>query len=481
MSRRVGAYVCPRGVSGIEYRVARSGIEVLRSFDGPARIESERQAMEQLFRALADANIKRADIALTLRGFGTVHHVLPMPPARDELLTPLVEREIRRLEPGLDAPTTSWLSLPGDSAEVGDGPPQRQVLAAGAPRHVVETMETAIRNAGHRLTHLTVLPAAMQRLYEEFVGGVEPTALIAPLRDGAFLGFFISRAMRLVVEPPLAPDEQHDAAALAEETELGSVFVRQQFRGAQLSSIVLAAPQGEFADAEAAFTEKLGLPVARISSSDLSSGALMALGGVMDARSTGPLGLGTAQGKAGPGLGGAIRPASFAALAAAAAVAAFAVYAGFDARSAASELSAARRRVEQQSSGLSSIRQTADQRKLVRDAVALLQMVEDDRRVLREGLASLADAALAPVRLDSLQFDQGPNGWIASVKGHVEGASHARSVELLNEFYRELPRKVAVQELSLDQLDYADGNSETTEPRAVTFRLSFVVPYPKDG
>lgn len=479
MSARVGAYVCPRGVSGIEYRVSRSGIEVVRSFDVPARIESERQAMDQLLGALVNANVRRADLALTLRGFGTVHHVLPMPPARDELLTPIVEREIRRLEPGLDAPTTSWLPLPGDPGEVSDGLPQRQVLAAGAPRHVVEAMEEAIRNAGHRLTHLTVLPAAMQRLYESFVGGTDPTALIAPLRDGAFLGFFISGAMRLVVEPPLAPDEQHDATALAEETELGAVFVRQQFRGAQLSSIALAAPPGVFGDADSAFMEKLGIPVSRVSTSDLSSGALAALGGVLDARSPAPLGLGTMQGKAGPSLSGRMRTASFAALGVAAAVALFAVYGAWDARSAAKELNATRQRIEQQSFGLSSIRQTAQQRKLVRDAIALLQLVEDDRRSLRQGLASLAGLALPTVRLDSVHVEQGPNGWMAIIAGRIEGESHARSVELLHEFYREIPRRLEVQDLVLDQMDYADGNGD--ERRAVKFRMSFMMPYPKES
>ena len=37
MSRLVGAFVCPRGVSAIEYRVTGQGIEVLRAFDQPAQ------------------------------------------------------------------------------------------------------------------------------------------------------------------------------------------------------------------------------------------------------------------------------------------------------------------------------------------------------------------------------------------------------------------------------------------------------------
>ena len=479
MSPRVGAYICPRGVSGIEYRATRSGIEVTRSFEVPGRIESERQAMEWLLAALGDANITRADLVVTLRGFGTVHHVLPVPPAGDELLAPIVERELRRLEPGLDAPTTSWLPLPSDPAEIRDGPALKQVLAAGAPRHVVETMEHAIHAAGHKLTHLTALPAAIQRLHEEFVGDTEPMALVAPLRDGAFLGFFIAGAMRLTVDPPLAPDEQHDAEALAEETELGATFLRQQFRGAQLSNVVLVAPPTAFTDAESVFARKLSIPVTRIMTGDLSSGGLAALGGVLDARSASPLGLGTSQGKGASGRGGGLRVAANASILVAAVVAGFALFSAYQAREAGNRLRAMRPRLEQESFGLGPVRQTANQRRLIRDALALLGLVEGDRRQLRTSLASLSAAALPPVRLDDIHLARGNDGWSATVAGSVNTESTARSVELLHEFYRDLPKQLRVEQLVLQDLVYENVPAEVTM-RGVRFRLAFVLPYSEE-
>ena len=470
MSPRVGAYVCPRGVSGIEYRVSRAGVEVTNSFDIPARIESERQAMDQLLGALANANIRKADLVVTLRGFGTVHHLLPMPPARDELLAQVVDREMRRLEPGLDEPTTSWLPLPLDPLDVADGPPQRQVLAAAAPRHVVDAMESAIRAAGHKLVHLTVLPAAMQRLHEEFVGDGEPSALVAPLRDGAFLGFFIAGAMRLVVEPPLAPDEHIDAPALAEETELGAVFVRQQFRGAQLGRVALASPPEVIPDAESVFGERLNVQVARLALHELSPGGLAALGGVIDSRSVAALGLATHQRKGMSERGRALRTASFVSLAVAAAVAAFTVFTAWQARDASNRLQLARARLEQETFGLAPVRQTATQRKLIRDAVALLQLVENDRRALQQSVAAVAEAAVPPVQFARIELRQAPVGWFASIAGAVNGGSTARSVELLHEFYRELPKRLNIEDLALEQLNYGDADAH-----GVQFRVSFVI------
>ena len=477
MTALVGAYVCPRGVSGILYRATRGGVEVLRSFDVPARIESERQAMEQLFRALADIGVKRAELALTLRGFGIAHHVFGVPPAKDELLDPIIEREIRRLEPGLDAPTVAWLPLPTDPADAADGLPQRQVLAAGAPRHVVEAMENAIRAAGHKLVHLTALPAAAQRLFEGMVAVRETTALVAPLRDGAFLGFFLSGAMRLVVEPPLAPDELHDAAAMAEETELGAVFVRQQFRGAQVTSVVFAAPPGEYIEAEAVFMERLRIPTKRAATQDLSPGGLMALGGVLDARSAKPLGLGTAQARRVGGAAATVRTASIVSLVAAAAVGAFALLESVRAHDAMTRLRATNTTIEQQSFGMLSMRQTAEQRKLISDAVSALRRAEEDRRHVREAMAAVAGAALPPVRLDSLHMTRAGNGWDSHVAGNVQATTNARSIELIHEFYRELPRRLSIEELQLEELAYADSSAA---PGAVRFRMSFFVPYPKD-
>ena len=474
MTRLVGAYVCPRGVSAMEYRVTGKGIEVLRSFDNPARINSERQATDHLLRILQDAGIKKAAIVMTLRGFGVVHHTLGLPPARNEVLSPLVERELKRLEPQLDEPSVGWLGLPVDPAEMTDAPPQRQVLAAAVPKHVGDAIAGAVIAGGHRLAHLTALPAAAQRLHEQFVPDGGPSALVAPLHDGALLGFFLGGAMRLVVEPPVAEGDQLDAPAVAEELELGAMFVRQQFRGAQVERVVIAAPGDSFLGGEAVINERLGVPVTRVDVQHLSAGALMALGGVLDARSEQPLSLSGAPERASPA--GMLKPVAWAAVLLAMVVGAYAMVEAFRTRDAYTELTRTRQRVDAESFGLTGIRETADQRRLIRDAIDALRLADRDRRELQNGLSTLGGVITPPIRLDSLHLDRGSNGWVSAMAGEVAAETNARSVELLHEFYRDLPRRLGVEELSLGQLSYADENAETGIG-AVRFQISFVIPY----
>ncbi len=475
MSRSVGAFVSPRGVSVIEYRTTGKGIEVLRTFDHPARIQSERQAADHLLRILQDAGIKKAAIALTIRGFGVVHHMLALPPARDELLTPLVDRELKRLEPQLDEPRVGWLGLPTDPAEMTDAPPQRHLLAAAVPKHAADAIGAAIVAAGHRLAHFTALPAAVQRLHEEFVPDGSPSALVAPLYDGAFIGFFLGGAMRLVVEPPLGDDEQVEASAMAEEVELGAMFIRQQFRGAQLDRVIIAAPPETLMGAEATVAERLGYPATRLKVQSLSSGALMALGGVLDSRAPAPLSLAGAPVRRSPA--GMLAPASYAAVVLAIVVGSIAVIEALRTRNAHSELQTARTQIESEAFGLSGIRETAGQRRLIRDAVNAMRLSERDRLELQNGLSTLGGIALPPMRLDSVHMDRGSNGWVTAISGQVSTTSSARSVELLHEFYRDLPRRLGVVELSLAQLSYADANEE--EAASVRFQISFVIPYSK--
>lgn len=475
MSRLVGAYVCPRGVAVIEYRVTAKGIEVLRTFDHPARIDSERQATDHLLRILQDAEIRKANIAVTIRGFGVVHHMLALPPARDELLTPLIDRELKRLEPQLDEPRVGWLGLPIDPAGKTDATNQRQVLAAAVPKHVGDAITAAISAGGHRLAHFTALPAAVQRLHEQFVPDGSPSALVAPLEDGALLGFFLGGAMRLVVEPPMVEADQLDAPSIAEELELGAMFVRQQFRGAQIARVVIAAPGDSFISAEAVIGERLSVPVTRMNVQHLSAGALVALGGVLDARSDHPLALTGTAPRANPA--GMLAPAAWAAVVLAMVIGAYAMIEAFRTRDAFAELAKTRQRIDAESFGLTGIRETADQRRLIRDAVGALRLSERDRRELQNGLSTLGGIILPPIRLDSLHLDRGSTGWISSIAGQVAAESSARSVELLHEFYRDLPRRLGVEELSLGQLSYADENPETGASGSVRFQIHFVIPY----
>ena len=158
-------------------------------------------------------------------------------------------------------------------------------------------------------------------------------------------------------------------------------------------------------------------------------------------------------------------------------VGAFTVIEAFRARDAFAELQKARQQIDAEAVGLGGIRETADQRRLIRDAIEAMRLSSRDRLELQNGLSTLAGTVVAPIRLDSLQLDRGSNGWISGIAGSVTSQSNARSVEMLHEFYRDLPRRLGVEELSLGQLSYADANAELGEPGSVRFQISFVIPY----
>lgn len=473
-SRVVGAYVCPRGVFAIEGKRAGGGIEIERTFEEPVVLESAVEAADRVIDVLRTAGITRADVALVLRGFGVVHHVLQMPPAKDEMLAPIIEREVRRLEPQLGESVVSWISLPSLEAGGPEGGPQRSVLSAAAPSDVVRLFEQRLRAAGYRLVHLTALPVAMQRLLEEFDAGTDSTALVAPLPDGAFLGFCLNGGLRLIVEPPLPAGVEHEVAALAEEVELGAMFVRQQFHGAQIERVVVVGSNASLTDAESVLTERVHVPAQRLGVLDLSPAALAALGALLDAQSPSPLALGgTSRKRSEARARSTLETMSLAAVVLLVLVGAWTITETVRARRAADALQTARRHIEQDSFGLTRLRSTAGQRRLVRDAVAAVRLVVTDRIQLQEALTEIATTVQFPVRLDTVRLARARGGWLAVLSGDIHGVTNTRAVQSLNDLYRELPERLTVDSLKLDQLAYADSADGAAYLR---FQLSFAIP-----
>lgn len=473
----VGVYLCPRGAYVAECRFRGGGVEIARTHAVPAHLVAAEQAASHLLNVLAAAGLRRARVAVTMRGFDIGHHVLSLPPAKEGLLGPIIDREVRRLEPHLEDPVIGWLPLPPEPATP-EAPSQLHILAAAAPRTVVEVLERALRSAGHTLTHLTAIPAAVQRLQEEFDGEGSTGALVLPLPDGAFLGFFLWRALRLAVEPPLQEQEAPDASSLAEELELGAMFVRQQFRGAQVERVTVAAPASVIPDADEAIAHKMGVPTSRLDVHGLGTAELAALGAVLDSRAAQPLSLGGSVGATRrTAARGALQTAAVLAVAATFLVGGWTVYQAVAARRAAAELLDARRRVEQESFGIRPLRETADRRKLIRDAVTALRLTAGDRLELVRLLGGVAGAVVDPVSLDSLHLDRGSDGWVAAMAGRVTAPTNGRAVQALHEFYRDLPARLSVEQLTLEQLTYADSAGLGI----VRFQLSFVLPSPTES
>jgi hypothetical protein len=469
----VGAYVCPRGVFCVETRRRGSHVEVVRVFERLGRLESAGDVARALVATLAEHGVRRADVAVAVRGFEVAHHTISLPPAPPKMLGPIIEREMRRLEPQAGHATIGWLPLPG--SDPGEPLPQRHFLVASAPGAFAEALASALRAERHSLLHLTALPAALQRLVEEYDNPASTTALLAPLPDGLFLGLFLGGGMRIAIEPPLQDQESPDGAAMAEEAELGATYVRQQFRGAQLERALIAGPSQLWADTQSLLAERLAIPVARMDINGHATASLAALGAALDARAAFPLSLGgeVLDRKLNAGRA-ALRQVAAAAVVAAVVVGGWAVLQALDARRADEELRATLRRLEQYGVSAMPLRQTAEQRRLARDAGEIVRISAADRAALQAALVAISGGIVGPIRLDSLGLERGSNGWVAELVGTAAGASSGGAVQALHDFYRDLPRRLVVEELALDQMAYRDTASDAGV--RVAFQLSFVIP-----
>jgi hypothetical protein len=470
----IGAYVCPRGVFCLEVRARGNGHEVVRAFDLPGRLESAADAARHLARALESNGAKRASVAVVLRGFELAHHTLTLPPAPDKMLGPIIDRELRRLEPQLTDAVVGWLPL-ADRDAVPEHPPQRHFIVAAVPRSVPAAFESQLHAAGHALHHLTAIPAALQRLVEEHGVAAGNVALLAPLPDGLFLGLFLGGGLRISIEPPLLDQDEPDGAAMAEEAELGATYVRQQFRGAELERAIIAGPSHLWKDAQSILADRLAIPVERLDLDGQPTAALAALGAVLDARSPAPLALGGAMlDRKANAARATIRQTAAAAVVAAAAIGAWALFQAFQARGADAELRSTLRALEQHGASVGPLRQTAEQRRLVRDAGDIVRISVRDREELQAALAAISGGVVGPIRLDSLGLERGSNGWVAALAGTASGATSGGAVQTLHDFYRDLPRRLIIEELALDQMSYRDTAGAAGV--RIGFQLSFVLP-----
>ncbi len=475
----IGVYVSPRGVVAIECRRSSGGFEIGRVFDVPLTLKSPGEAADHIVSVLQSAGVVGAHVSVAMRGFGVAHQTLQFPPATDEVLGPIIEREVRRLEPHLTDCVVNWLAQPPLDPTGTNAPAQRAFLATAAPLETVQALENALRAAGHELSHLTALPVAVQRVLDQFDSGTGAIVTIASLPDGGYIGFSLNGGVRLIVEPPLPQDAEHEAAAIGEEVELATMFVRQQFRGAYIDRIVLVGVKESLVDLKVQLADRMKVSAKQLEAEGLSPAGFVALGAVLDGQTADAQSIGgSSRYRARTRQQSRLEMASHAALFVLALAGLWTI--GETARTvwAKSQLATAQKRVERDAFGLAPVRATAEQRRLVRGAIAAVRVVTADRVGLQETLAGIAAVVRPPARLDSLRLSRDDAGWRATLGGAVESNTNARAVQSVHDLYRELPQRIPLDSLRLDKLTYADSSAADSAP-TVRFQLSFRVAPPR--
>jgi Tfp pilus assembly PilM family ATPase len=456
--RRFGAALDPSGLFLVEYRKTRNGVEVVRSLRDLTVLADPREAAKRLAELVRGAGAEEARLALAVSGWETCHHILALPPASDEHLRPIVERELRRFYPELQDPQVAftrggWLEERGVR--------KQEVLVGGFPRAAAEAVHHELARSGIVLEQLTILPEVVQRLYDLYVTGEETTALALLLPTGPVLGFFHGGALRLFSAPPPRARRGGGAAdPLLEQLERGILFLRQQFRGALLERIMVSAEAADADRLAEVLQQHLPLATRQLGPVGLNPGALLALGAALSAD----------EGRSVNLLPHALRPAPLAqrlgrvlwSAAAAVLLIAASAWAWDGLRRvelAAAERNALAREVELRIGPLAAIRPALSERQSHERRIRFLEGLATERRQLQEVLWAVGQETPGAIRLDALALERRGEAWHARLQGTARSESSAGAVRAVDRLVRGLERRLASTQVRVERLDYPDADA----------------------
>jgi len=483
--RAFGAFLAHDGVCLVEYQRDRMGARVVGQWADAGRSASLDEAIERLVRLLAARGAKNGRLAIAIEQFGVQHHVMMLPDAPNEILEPIVRREVQRAF-GLADPAVAFtrgrVAQPRSTPASGTKADPRQTFIAAAPRSAVDTLRMRLAGRGIEIEAVTVVPKAIHSLYEATGAALEPTAVLVCLEGGPHLAFFLDGRLELAVDPPIALEgERASVSMVLDQVERGAVYFRQQFRGAVATRVLLAARPDEYDALASALEQRLAARVKPLFAGAASPEGVVAMGAVIEAHHSAPLDLFPHPASLESRVRAALRGpngvvAAMASMAAAAGIWAAVQVSGF----ASAHMSADRARV----AARMSISATAPMRLVAErrvDAVRKIEFVENserERAVLSRSLREVAARVPDGVRFDSLRVSRTTAGWVAGISGQASGATAAQAVGGIDSFYRAIRARQEVSQVTLDQFEYPTSTSLADSTRhaadvVIQFHLSF--------
>lgn len=477
---RFSAILTQSGIHLVAYRRNASGLHVVRSARDLTPTANPQEAIHRLGNLLESQGARGSRLAVAIGGFRSCHHILSLPPGPRELLAPVVARELRRFYPdifagGLDAPVVEFTE--SDAEGRNDGAPQ-EYLAAALPRELVAELQGSLERRGIVLEHLTILPRAVQHLYRAFSDPQTATAALLMVPGDPLLGFFHEGELRLFSAPMLGEEASSAVVmeAVAEQIERGSLFIRQQFRGATIQRILLSADPEMSGVLVPELTSRLGATVERFSPYGDSPGSLAALGAALDAISDQPFNL----------LPADLRPRSPTAAwvrALAVATAVVLVMA-----SAWGTLTIARRAdrqedrvrslahlLDRRAAPLAEIRSVVRERQAhTQRAATLAELAADQERL--PGLLWLIQNAPPEIGLDSVSLVRDGARWAGLVAGVSLASTSAQATMAIDELYRRLEQEYPPGSVLVRRLGAVPPPEEPDEGLvAIEFEISLTV------
>lgn len=485
--RRFGAFIGPRGVYLVEYRRVTSGIELSEHRAITRDLSDIDEAAAALVALVLEAGGAGSSVAAAIRGFGVSYRLLVLPPAERSVLAPVVDNEMRRLHPEVVEPVVNFAlggpverrsqqstgdPITHDRRVAAQAVPPIEVLAATAPTHVVRVLTQALSRHGITLTHLTIPPQAMARVYAEVNGEGDASAVAMMLPGGPLIGLFQKGNLRFVTEPPSTASElTAELQTVMDQVDRGRMYLRQQFRGADIDRVFLATDPDAQQHFNAILATSLNVDVHPLVPTEAPAAAVAALGAVLDAEDGTGLSLYPSGSKRREAASRRQhRTAMYAAWGVSGIAFAWALFTVFSAQPTVESVADARRQSARSLASLEAIRGVVEERRANAARLSAIDALAADRRRLVNQLQGIAASRPPGVQLGRIHLERLEDGWRGEVTGTASGFSGAHALRAVDRFENELPR--ALQTSSVVLADFTQGDDETV----VTFRITFETP-----
>lgn len=477
--RLFGAFIEPQGIHAVEYARESGGIAVLRHLSDQSRVSGMADGGERLAALIGAGNGARTSVSAVIRGFGSGYQIMVLPPAPRDILRPIVRRELARLFPDIDNPRADFV-IEGvvdrrQRARNNSGAAPQEILAAAVPERAAQAFADELAAKEMDLDHLTVLPQVLHKLYQRSDGSGEPTAVLLSLPGGPIIGFFHERRLHLIAEPPFGidMDESGEIQTILEQLERGTLYLRQQFRGAEVSRLLVAADSAQEERLIGLLQSELAITVAPLALGGGAPAVLAAVGAVLDSDSASSLNLSpTAVSPEELAERSKQRRGLFAGSAIAALALIWALFNVFNALRWGGEVDSLAARARARSTSLASMRSVVDERQKNAQAYTFLESLIADRGRLQRNLRAVARTMPPGVRLEDFELVRAGEEWRGAVGGLATGSSGAEVLLAVDRFFRNLPREMPLRDLLLSQLE--DLEPSATQPRGgIKFRFTF--------
>ena len=494
--RAFAALIDQDGVALVEYKQEKDGFRVLGARLETRHFETIEVASDAVIGMLEAERATNASLAIAVQHFGSFYHSMVLPEATDEILRPIIVREVQRVFDVADpviafsrGPTVDRREAPrGEAAK-----PPRQVQAAGMPRQVLNGLQARLNAAGVTVKVLTVVPETLRRVYDALAGSADPTALLVCRASGPNLAYLIDGRIERAIEPPIALEGERsiDPAVVVDQVERGAVFLRQQTRGSAATRILLAAQPADYPAIAQALEARTSMTVQPLAKSTGAPEAIVAMGAVLESRSDAPMDLYPRAPTLSARMQTSVRGRGALPTAFAIAAGLVALWAGVQFAT----LTHTRREIVALTDSVNRAQTTiAPLREAVQARAGLATLHADlagskiEQRQLVLALRHLITASGRGLRIDNLTVRRTGDGWQTTLRVQSTGATGGTAIREINSMYETLARDPAFKSLSFE--DDGFGWSTTDQgrdsiaakvggdspPVRVTAGVSFVIP-----